>query len=207
METDGFNELLQRARLRDPAALDRLLAAISPRLKQLALSQDGFNCAAESVSDLVQEVAVRIWQKLNQFQGSEHDADSYAMFLQWADQVVRHLASDMRRDRNTLRRSPLKGFVSLEATTSEDERIRPLEPAGQEPSPSWAVQATERELAVKQALEKLIDETSRKIVCLRFFDGLSLRQISEQLDLSYDKVRELYNASLRILEQKLDEFR
>jgi RNA polymerase sigma factor (sigma-70 family) len=69
------------------------------------------------------------------------------------------------------------------------------------------MQATERDLAVKQALDELIDETSRKIVRLRFFDGLSLRQISEQLDLSYDKARELYNASLRILEQKLDEFR
>jgi RNA polymerase sigma factor (sigma-70 family) len=206
MRIDGFNELLQQARRGEPPAIDRMFVSISHRLKHLVLSQNGFNCAAESVSDLIQEVAVRIWQKLDQFQGAENDAQSYAMFLQWVDQVGRRMASDMRRKRKAQRRRPANGIVPLELSGSGNENIRSLEPASGQQSPSWAVRASEREQAVKLALDSLRDETARRIVCMRFFDGLSLRQISEQLGLSYDKVRERYNSSLRTLEQALDGF-
>jgi DNA-directed RNA polymerase specialized sigma24 family protein len=41
------------------------------------------------------------------------------------------------------------------------------------------------------------------IVRLHFFDGLSLREIAERLDLSYDQVRHRYQTTLRSLEQEL----
>ena len=43
----------------------------------------------------------------------------------------------------------------------------------------------------------------REIVRLCFFDGLSLRQIAERLQLSYDKVRQRYHRSLKVLEREL----
>jgi RNA polymerase sigma factor (sigma-70 family) len=60
---------------------------------------------------------------------------------------------------------------------------------------------------VQAALERLADDTDRAILRLRFFDGLSLRQIAERLALSYDKVREHYQSGLGQLERELGRLR
>lgn len=206
MQMEGFNQLLQRAKAKDPVAMEQLLAGLSPRLKHLALTQPGFNCPAESVSDLVQEVALRIWQKLDQFQGNEDDVQCEAMFYQWVDQIVKHMARDMRRDRSAQRRAPPKPILPLETTTSGGASgfESPGVPAANQESPSSIVRVGERERLIRAALESLTDETAKKILQLRFVDGLSLRQISDQLGISYDKVREQFNRSLRYLESKLE---
>ena len=46
-----------------------------------------------------------------------------------------------------------------------------------------------------------------EIVRLRFFEGLSLRQVAGRLQLSYDKVRERFRFSVRRLQQYLEELR
>jgi RNA polymerase sigma factor (sigma-70 family) len=206
MRNVGFNDQLRRVKERDPKATQELLAAIGPRLRQLALTYGGMNCAAESVSDLVQEVTVRIWQKLDQFQGTADDAQCEAMFYQWMDQVVRRLALDMQRERGAQRRTPAEGILRLgpKGSSAGDVPNAGIDPPDRQRSPSSLVQANERDRVIRAALESLTDETARRILSLRFIDGLSLRQISEQLGLSYDKVRELYNRSLRQLETKLE---
>jgi len=56
---------------------------------------------------------------------------------------------------------------------------------------------------IRAALERIPDETDRTIVRLRFFAGLSLHQIAEQLAMSYDKVVERSHAGLKSVEKEL----
>lgn len=209
MRIQPFNELLQRAKANEPLAVDQLLARLTPRLKQFALTHAGFGCAAESVSDLVQEVAVRIWKKLDQFAGSEDDLVSEAMFHQWVEQIVRNLARDMRRDRNTQRRSPPNAILPLNMPSPQDASGSELalEPAADQESPSSLVRTDEQARLIQKALQSLSDDTVKQILELRFVQGLSLRQISDRLGIGYDKVRDQYNRSLRYLESKLDELK
>src|SRR5205823_6394028 len=76
-----------------------------------------------------------------------------------------------------------------------------IDPAASDPTPSANVQADEQARLIRAALERIPDTTDREMVRLCFFEGLSLRQIAERLNLTYDEVRERYHSSLRLLER------
>ena len=90
----GFHELLARARAEDRAATDELLALVRPWLEQMARSHapDG------GVSDLVQEAWLRAWQKFDQFQGADDEAQALAMFRAWLARIVTRLGLNAARD-------------------------------------------------------------------------------------------------------------
>jgi DNA-directed RNA polymerase specialized sigma24 family protein len=50
----------------------------------------------------------------------------------------------------------------------------------------------------------MAEPLDRQIIELCFAQKLSLREIAERLQLSYDKVRERYHAGLRFLQRQLD---
>lgn len=109
------------------------------------------------------------------------------------------------RDRKAQRRRPPQKIVRLQqaptgASTSQGSAI---DPADSELSPSQNVQADEQARRVRDRLARLPDPTDREIVRLRFFEGLSLRQIADRLQLSYDQVRDRYQHSMRRLERDL----
>ena len=54
-----------------------------------------------------------------------------------------------------------------------------------------------------QAMDECLDENGQKILMLRVVDGLSIRQIAEQLRLTYDQVRYKFEMSVSKLQQKL----
>lgn len=56
---------------------------------------------------------------------------------------------------------------------------------------------------MRAALERMPSVTDRAILLLRIFVGLSLRQISGRLKISYEKVRERYQQGLRHMERQL----
>ena len=78
-----------------------------------------------------------------------------------------------------------------------------MEPAASGPTPSANAQGDEQRQLIRAALEEILEGEDREIVRLRFFEGLSLRQISERLTLGYDHVRERYQLSMRRLEREL----
>ena len=71
------------------------------------------------------------------------------------------------------------------------------------PSPSVAVNTSDEARLVHEAMLELPDEVDRSIIELRFFEGLSLREISDRLKLSYDRTRQRYHASMEVLERRL----
>jgi RNA polymerase sigma factor (sigma-70 family) len=185
--------------------MDRLLAVLRPRLEKLARRFAAPGSTQASTADLAQEAAVRLWQRLSQFQGGPDDAQTAAMFQEWLSQMVRHLAQDRERQRHAQRREPPRELRRIEHPGPGESSSAAAEndpPAGG-PSPSANVQGDEQAQLIRRALEKITDPTNRKIVELCFFEGLSLRQIAGQLNLSYDKVRQGYHRSLKLLQREL----
>jgi RNA polymerase sigma-70 factor, ECF subfamily len=206
MQSSEVVDLLRRAQAGDREALDRLLAALRPRLEHLARGYVEPGGVRESAADLVQEAALRIWQKLDQFRGTEDPEQTAAMFHEWVSQLVRHLARDRQRDRHAQRRQPPQPLVRLDAAAPDGSGAEQgrREPAASGPTPSANVRADEQARLLQAALARIPETADREILRLCFFEGLSLRQIAERLQVSYDKIRQSYHRGLRFLERELE---
>jgi RNA polymerase sigma factor (sigma-70 family) len=93
--------------------------------------------------------------------------------------------------------------VPLDGRASDHGEGRRIDPVASDPTPGRCAQRREEAALVWGAIENIPDKTDRLIVVLRFFEELSLQQISRRIGLKYDTVRERYRASMRLLESKL----
>jgi RNA polymerase sigma-70 factor (ECF subfamily) len=202
----GFPDLLARARAGDRAATDELLALIRPWLEQLARSHAHPHGPDGSVSDLVQEAWLRAWQKLDQFQGAADEVQAVAMFRAWLARIVSRLGLNAARDRNASQRAPPGKLLRLDGlgVTGSGDSAPALDPSAAGPPPSANAQAEEQARMVHEALARLTDPLDRDIVRLRFFEGVSLRQVAERLGCNHETVRQRYHAILRRLQRDLN---
>ncbi len=202
---DRFNEVVRRAQAGEAQAQEELLAVLRPYLERLARGLASSPRASRSSSDLVQEGLLRVWQRLEQFGGADDDARSWAMFRAWVGQIVRRLNLNEQRDRKAQRRRPQRPIASLQAAPpGEGSGPRPgIDLPSPDPTPKSRACLNEQELMVKAAMKRLGDDTSCAVVRMHFFEGLSLRQVSERLQISYDQVRRLYRDGIRRLEREL----
>ena len=203
---DGLAQLVRQAQPGDPLAIAALIDRIRPDLDRFAERFADSSAVAESAADLAQEAALRFCKKLAQFLGGNDDTQTAAMLHDWLEQLVRRLATNRRNARHAGKRRPglpLLRLDALLAAGSQGERTG-LDPPANSPSPSAAAGAAEVDLRVRAALEAVPDATDRRILHLCFVHGLSLRNVADQLDLGYDKVRERYHAGLRFLGRELE---
>jgi RNA polymerase sigma factor (sigma-70 family) len=200
----GFHNLVHRAQAGDPQAVAQLLELIRPRLEELAGGYADPAEPAASTADLVQQAWLRAWQKLDQFHGGADDAQTWGKFSAWLAQIVRRLGQDARRTR--ARHGPPSGKLRrLHARTPGESTTQGsrADPAASGPTPSAAIQAEEQAQMIRAALAKLADATDREILRLRFFEGLSLRQVAERVQLNHETVRQRYHTTLRRLRREL----
>ena len=147
-------QLVTRARAGDADAFAALIGRYERTALAVAYAQLH---DAHRAGDAVQEGFLRAWQELPRLQ-------EMARFGGWLLQIVRNAAIDMRR------------------------RIRPSvaefpDLATREPDPARALEETDRAQRVKEALESL-DETTRTAVVMRYYEGLSAKEIAEALEMS-----------------------
>ncbi len=211
-EPESIDHLVRLAQGGDRQAMDELLSVLRPKMERIAASYADSGRPAESTNDLVQESLLRAWEKIDQFRGGDDDKETMAMFHGWVVQIVHRLGLNAQRDRRSQRRKPRgRAILPLRETRGGSTRSRgqgrrqALAPPAAGPTPSANARSNEEGALVHAALAKIPDDTNREIVRLRFFDGLSLRRISERLDLSYDKVRERYRIAIGYLENELGE--
>jgi RNA polymerase sigma factor (sigma-70 family) len=186
--------------------LEALLVIVRPWLEQSARRYADPQRESASTSDLAQEAWLRAWQKLSQFQGADTDDETAARFRAWVNRMVQRLGKNAVRHRTAQHRKPPGKLRRLDAPppAAQDSQAK-LDPAASEPTPSALVAADEQARRVRAALIKLANEIDREILRLRFFDGLSLRQIAERLQWNHEKVRQRYHAALRLLEREMGE--
>jgi RNA polymerase sigma factor (sigma-70 family) len=200
---ENIQDLVARARSGDRQAMETLLEALRPRLEMLAREYADAGRGDGSAADLVQEAWLRAWQKLGQFEGGASDEETLAKLRAWVEQIVHRLGLNARRDRNAQRRRPQGRAIVHLSSAQGSSRPRGASPPASGPTPSANVRQDEEAALVRSALEKLPEPLDREILRLRVFEGVSLRQIAEQLAVSYDRVRERYRVSLRLLEREL----
>jgi RNA polymerase sigma factor (sigma-70 family) len=205
VESTGFQELLSKARAGEETATARLLTLIQDHLARSAGKFDDRSQAVESTSDLVQNASLKLWQHLHEFRGGNSDEETLSMFLVWSEQIVKRLGLNALRDRSAHRRSPpnpVQRFV--QASSDESNSYRHGEPAASDPTPSTNVRTREEAAAIKEAVDRLADDLDRELLRLRFFEGRSMRQIAEILPLSYDQIRDRFQAIMRRLARDLE---
>ena len=147
-------ELVGKARQHDAEAFRALIERYERSALAVAYAQLH---DAHRAGDAVQDAFLRAWQELPRLQDD-------ARFGGWLLQIVRNAAIDLRRRV----RPTLADFPDL---------------ATAEPSPSQALEHGDDAARIQAALASL-DETTRTAVVMRYYEGLSAKEIARALDLS-----------------------
>ncbi|MDO4939913.1 MAG: RNA polymerase sigma factor [Lachnospiraceae bacterium] len=131
---------------------------------------------ADLAEDLCENVFLKVYDKLDTFD------DTKASISTWIYTITRNTLTDYYRTRKTFEEIP-ENYVS---SVSVEEDV------------------CNREMLEKlaDALERL-DKTSREIIILRYYSGLTIKEIADKLDVSYSYARVLNNNALNNLKKYL----
>jgi RNA polymerase sigma factor (sigma-70 family) len=189
----SWEEVVRRAQRKDAAAFAQLIG----RHERAALSVAfGVLCDASASGDVVQEAFVRAWERLA-------DLKEPARFGPWLCGIVRNMAIDsLRRNRHEPKAgSESRAIHDGGRGASQDGAAEQGSP-GYCPDPSDEMTRRERDDAVAAALQTL-DDVSRSAVVLRYYDGLSSRQIGDLLGLAAAAVDMRLTRARRQLREQL----
>lgn len=149
--------LVERCRTGDGLAWERLVRLCQARVYGVSLH---YMRNAEEARDVAQEVFIRVYQRLDSFEGGE--------FVPWLLQVARNACIDRLR---RIRARPQQDL------SIEDGPELPLDAA----SPVEALEHRERERLLYRALGSL-SEKHREIVLLKEIQGLKFEEIAALLN-------------------------
>lgn len=195
MQTDGFRDLLRCAQAEEQPAIERLFELALPLVQRVVKSPAGHLAPGDSGNELAQRVCLRLFVKLKQFRGADEaasDDEAWRRFTGWVRQVVH--SEGVNRATRERRHAPLP--------PPGDSSTAGFDPPSPERSPSSVLGTDEQKRLVVQAIEQLPPEV-RAIVRLRFYDGLTLREIAAREQLTYDQVRYRFEQGMEELERLL----
>lgn len=179
-------------------AYEQLMAKYRSSLEQECLAYQSLQAPDLSYADLVQEVAMRVWERITQFRALEQTGDEHfrnLRFEAWLRKTARSILNNLYRDRKTLKRNPENPVQSLDVA---------VEAAGKTSTPSSIAQRAEETSRVREALYKCLDDTLRTVVILHIHQNQSFPAIAERLGLTYDQVRHKYRTALKQMESELN---
>ena len=157
MERPG-KDLVERARRKDAGAFASLIRGYERVALSVAYGVLGDAAAA---GDVTQDAFVRAWERLADLRDDDR-------FGTWLCGIVRNLAVDYLR-----RQKPAQALGTDEPASGERWT----------PNPMDEIDRRESKHQIAAALASL-DEISRPVVVLRYYEGLSSRQIGELLEIS-----------------------
>jgi RNA polymerase sigma-70 factor (ECF subfamily) len=180
-DSPATQELLNRARQGDRAAIDQLLAQYRDGLRRMiSLRLDPALAARLDASDVVQDVLLEAWRRLQ-----DYLQDPHMPFALWLRHLCRdHVIDAWRRHRQAQRRS-----------LDREQPIRPASPADQsslelashfvdhELTPASAAIQHELQQRVEDAIETL-NEDDRRILWMKHYEHLSNQDIAQELGLT-----------------------
>lgn len=167
-DSDAIIALVRRAQSRDADAF----AALIQRFERVALSVAyGALGDPHAAGDAVQDGFAKAWEKVRELKDP-------GRFGTWLCGIVRNGAIDQRR-RNRL--APKAIMDSLpEAATPAAAHLAGRDWAD---DPSRSMESAEQDALLGRAIDSL-DEVSRTIVVLRYFQGLSSKEIGQIVNLN-----------------------
>jgi len=188
----SWEEVVRRAQRKDAAAFAQLIG----RHERAALSVAfGVLGDASASGDVVQEGFVRAWERLA-------DLKEAGRFGPWLCGIVRNMAIDsLRRAKNEPRAASVTPAVQ-DARSPGNSHGNGPGAHGYCPDPSEDLTRRERDEAVAAALDAL-DDVSRSAVVLRYYDGMSSKQIGDLLGLAPAAVDMRLTRARRQLRERL----
>lgn len=189
--------LALEAQLGDAAASEELCRRLRPWVAQLARRHASLYMPAE---DLTQEGLIGVLEAAGKFAYGRH-----ALFRTYAYRIVKGRIIDAMRAKGSLvrtpRHSPMSNIRQWDQPSHSEVRDthQPWEP---EASPTPEEQRREQ-------LERLADllvglsPRERFLMLCYYAEGMSMRQIGEQLDLSESRVSQLHTAICERLRERL----
>lgn len=155
-------DLSARARAGDRAALDALLATVSPAVRRFTARMCRTPSEAE---DAAQDALLAVAQHIDQYEGR-------AAFSTWVFTLARTACGRRRR-----------GLKNLPSIPDEpDARVNDA------PDPEAQAERAQLQLAIDRALAAL-QEDHREVVLLRDVEGLSAQEAAEVLGISVDALK------------------
>jgi len=175
MEEGHLERVVEQAKTGDPAAWEELVRCTADQIYRMAVSFTRHRAEAE---DLTQEVYLKIWQNLHQYEAG-------SSFRAWAYRVAHNLFVDHYRRTRKQR----------EATWLDEEFLVTL-PGGEDPF-TRAVRKQRLELA-HRALQQLPEELAQ-LLLLRDFADWSYEELAAHFDLPLGTVKSRLNRARREL--------
>lgn len=195
-------QLLERARTGDVAAVGELLQFYRPYLSLLArLKADRKLSAKLDDSDLVQDTCLSAHRDFIQFRGSTERE-----FTAWLREIMAHAAANMVRNQQRQRRDVrLEQQLSVQLNESSQMIERALiHPAS---SPSHSAIRRERAVLLANAMSRLPADY-REVLVLRELEGKSLSEVAQRMGRTSDAVHKLWARALvqmrRLMESSLE---
>ena len=179
MEVPG-KDLVERARRKDAEAFASLIRTY----ERVALSVAfGILGDASAAGDATQEAFIRAWERLGDLREAER-------FGTWVCGIVRNLSLDMLR-----RRKPAEPWTASSPAVDGRWTHDPLE----------EIDRRERYSRISAAIASL-DEVSRPVVVLRYYEGLSSKEIADLLEMSAAAVDMRLSRARKQLRSLLEEY-
>jgi len=187
--------LMAGARAGSREAIGRALEACRRYLLRVAESELAPDLRSKGgASDLVQETFLEAQRDFARIEGAS-DGELRA----WLRRVLVNNVGDFtRRYRDTGKRA-----VGREISLHGDDSAGGVESvlAGSTVSPSGAAIEREQALALRRAVDRLPEE-HRRVVVLRFEDGLTFEEIGQITDRSADAARKIWSRAMERLRQE-----
>jgi RNA polymerase sigma-70 factor (ECF subfamily) len=186
--------LVSAAKAGDLGAFEELVARHRDKLFARAFSMVR---SQEEAVDLTQEAWIKIWQRLNQFQGGSG-------FATWATRVLINVCLDFLRKKKRLAED------SVEQMNDESGGVERLLPPI-EVNPTKRLEQAELRGRLDEAMAKLTDE-HRAVLVLHAYEGLEYKEIAQRVGCSLGTVMSrLFYARRRLAavlqDINLDEYR
>ena len=160
------HELIEACRKGDNIAWSELLRGSRGLVYSICAQ---YTTSPEDADDLVQEVLLRIWQRLADYDPSRGELKA------WIGTLTRNLCVDTWR-RSSMQRST----VSLDAPVHEDEPSISQRIADPHPSPEQAAAHAELRQIVSRSIRHVAPEM-QTVVSMRLLDELENEEISNRL--------------------------
>ena len=164
MDAAVLDDLICRARQRDPTAFETLVEIYSPRLYGYFYRLTG---RREDAEDLLQELFVRVVRMIGRY---EHDN----RFDAWLFRIGTNLVRDRVRRQ---RRSP--GFEVGGGEVDEPGRLEEV-PDSEVDRPDDAMEMAEEIDRLQRVLRRL-PEAEREVILLRHFSQMSFKEVAEAM--------------------------
>lgn len=182
-------DLIQKLKSGNRDAFNEFVKLYQLKVIKLAYSMLS---SQEDAYDAAQETFIRVYKNIDSFKNA-------SSLSTWVYRICANICNDMLR-----KRMKTKNIISLNADDEEDNPVISI--ADNSPTPDESFEMSERQKAVKAAID-MLSEDYKTVLVLYDMEGLSYEEISEVLKCPIGTIKSRLNRARNNLKKILSEKR